>query len=64
MFGDERAWTLLNDLLVSTLDRAFSFAKMDSIALTVAEHLYLNMVAVRIIPFDEHAGILEKVFST
>src|SRR5580700_2014748 len=43
-FGiEKRARRLLDDLLMTTLDRTFSLAKVDDVAMAVAEHLDLDM---------------------
>src|SRR5207245_9201438 len=40
---DERARRLLDDLLVTALDRAFALAEMDDVAVRIAEQLDLDM---------------------
>lgn len=64
MFNNKRTGTLFDDFLVSSLDGAFSLPKMDGIAESIAENLYLDVVAVRVKPFHEHACIFEQVLTT
>lgn len=63
MLHYKRTWTLFDDFLVPSLDRAFSLAEVYSVALSIAEHLHLDMMAVRIIPLNEHASVLEQIFA-
>ncbi len=56
---EERARRLLDDLLVSPLDRAFALAEMDDVAVLVAKHLDLDMARLLDIFLDEHAVVAE-----
>lgn len=60
----ERAWTFLDDLLMSSLYRAFSFAKVDSVTLSITKDLYFDMMAIWVVSLNEHASILEEILST
>ena len=64
MFHNKGAWALLNYFLVSALDRTFSFTEVNGITKPIAKHLYLNMMAIRVVSLDKHARILEKILST
>lgn len=60
MLLDKGAWAFFDDFLMSPLDRALSFAKADGLTLAVAEYLYLDVVALRVVSLDEHSCILEE----
>src|SRR5207245_11115946 len=50
---DERARRLLDDLLVTALDRAFALAEMDDVAVRIAEQLDLDMARLFDIFFEK-----------
>lgn len=60
MLFNEWTGTLLNDLLVASLYRAFSLAKVNSFALAVAKDLDFDVVAFGDVTFDEKARICQS----
>ena len=56
---EKRARRLLDHLLVAPLDRAFALAQIDAIAMTVAEHLDLDMARLRDEFLDEDPVVAE-----
>lgn len=58
-----RTRTLFNHLLVSALNRALSLPKVDSITLTVAEYLNLDVVACWVVLLDEQVTTFEQSFA-
>src|SRR5438309_9030912 len=50
---DEGARRLLDDLLVTALDRAFALAEMDDVAVRVAEQLDLDMARLFDVFFEK-----------
>jgi hypothetical protein len=61
MLLHEWRWTFFNDFLIASLYRALPFTEMNGRALTVAEHLDLNVVSFGDIALDEYAGISDMV---
>ena len=55
----ERARRLLDDLLVTPLDRAFALAQIQHMALVVAEHLDLDVARLLDVFLDENAVVGE-----
>ena len=49
---------------MSSLNGAFSLPEMNGITESIPEDLYLNVVAVRVESFHEHASIFEQVLAT
>lgn len=52
-----------NHLLISSLDRALTLAKMNSFALSVSEDLDFNMMARWIVFLNEKVAALEQSFA-
>ena len=59
---EKRARRFLDDLLVPTLDRAFALAEMHDMAVSVAEHLYLDVARLLDVFFEEHAVVAKARF--
>jgi len=52
-FGrDHRRRGFLDHLLMTTLDRAIAFAKMDGVAILIGKHLYFDVPSIGYCPFD------------
>src|SRR6516225_1955248 len=54
---EQRRWSLLNDLLVATLNGAFAFAEVDDVAKLVAQYLDFDVARVLDELLDEHTVI-------
>ncbi len=51
---------LLDHLLVATLDRALTLAEVDHVAVSVAEHLDLDVATPFEERLDEHRAVTER----
>ena len=60
---DRRRRALLDELLVTALDRAIALAKMDHVALRVGEHLDLHVAWVRQVALDVDGRIREELLA-
>ena len=58
---DRRRRALLDDLLVTTLDRALAFAEMHKPAVRVAEDLDLDVPGAGYVPLEENPAVSESV---
>ena len=58
----QRRRSLLNEFLVSALDRTISFTEMNNIAFGIAENLKFNVMRVFDEFFDINPGITERFF--
>ena len=56
---DGRGRRLLDELLMSTLDRAVALAEMDDVAVAVGEDLHLDVPRVVQVALDVHGGVRE-----
>ena len=61
-FIEQRAWGFLDDLLVAALDRAFTLAEIDHVAMLVAEHLNFDVARIDDELFNENAVVTERGF--
>ena len=57
---DRRRRSLLDDLLIAPLDGAFALAQVDDVAMTVAQHLDLDMARVLDESLDEDTVVAER----
>ena len=57
---EQRRWRLLDDLLVAALDRAFALAKVDNVAVFVAQHLDFDVARIDDKLLDEHAVVAKR----
>jgi hypothetical protein len=57
---EQRRRGLLDDFLITALDRAFAFAEIDDVAVLVAEHLNLDVARIDDEFLDEHAVVAER----
>ena len=54
---DKRRGTFFDDLLVSSLNGALSFAEVDRIAEIVSEYLHLDVVTLGDVAFDKQPRV-------
>ena len=57
--SDGRRGRLLDELLVTALDRAVALAEMDDVAVRVGEHLHLDVARIVEVALDVHRGVGE-----
>ena len=60
---DRRRGSLLDELLVTALDRAVALSEMDDIAVRVRKHLDLDMPRVLEVPLHVHGGVGEVLLA-
>ena len=58
--GEGRRWRLFHDLLVPALDRALALAKVDCVAVAVADHLDLDVPRLTHETLQVHGGVAER----
>mmetsp|Transcript_7497 Transcript_7497/g.19307 ORF Transcript_7497/g.19307 Transcript_7497/m.19307 type:complete len:224 (-) Transcript_7497:432-1103(-) len=56
-----RGWGLLDDLLVSPLNRAVALEEVDGVAVLVGKHLHLDVAGPRDVPLEEHPVVSKGV---
>src|SRR5699024_10616589 len=60
VIGEPRRWRLLDDLLVTSLDRTVAFAQDPARTVPVGQYLHLDVSRGRQVRLDEHRGVAER----